>query len=230
MNPVLLLHIAAGLVALAAGAAAAAVRKGGGLHARAGTAFMVSMLMLGVTASTLKLLAGQPGFNGLFVVYFVVTAWSAARLRESRGGRLELAAGLGAIAFAALTVYGGLAGTSTTPLGQAPVFAAAALCALAGALDLSTLRRRMSGLQRISRHLWRVSFGFFIATGSFFLGEQDVLPAALRGSALLWLVALSPFALMAFWLVRLRLPQRFRGELSGEPFAPHLGSSTNLRP
>jgi hypothetical protein len=47
-------------------------------------------------------------------------------------------------------------------------------------------------------------FAFFIATGSFFLGQQDVLPRAVRGSPILFLLAFAPFAIMAFWLVRLR--------------------------
>ena len=81
----------------------------------------------------------------------------------------------------------------------------AALCLLAGLGDLrAALRGKLRPAQRISRHLWRMCFALFIATGSFFIGQQDVLPAAVRGSP--WLLALgfAPFALMAFWLVRLR--------------------------
>ena len=36
-------------------------------------------------------------------------------------------------------------------------------------------------------------FAFFIATGSFFLGQQDVLPAAVRGSPILFVLAFAPF-------------------------------------
>ena len=50
-------------------------------------------------------------------------------------------------------------------------------------------------------------FAFFIATGSFFLGQQDVLPEAVRGSPLLFVPAFAPFGLMAFWLVRVRFPK-----------------------
>jgi hypothetical protein len=35
---------------------------------------------------------------------------------------------------------------------------------------------RISDRQRITRHLWRMCFGLFIATGSFFLGQQAVFP------------------------------------------------------
>ena len=63
---------------------------------------------------------------------------------------------------------------------------------------------RLSARQRIARHLWRMCFAFFIATGSFFLGQQDVLPQAVRGSPILFVLAFVPFALMLFWLARLR--------------------------
>ena len=63
-------------------------------------------------------------------------------------------------------------------------------------------------------------FAFFIATGSFFLGQQDVLPQALRGSPILFVLALAPFAVMLFWLVRLRFAKMV-GRLSLRlPVAP----------
>ena len=67
---------------------------------------------------------------------------------------------------------------ATTPAGPGPVFALAGVCLLAGLLDLNAiLRAKLTPAQRIARHLWRMCFAFFIATGSFFLGQQDVLPA-----------------------------------------------------
>jgi len=47
-------------------------------------------------------------------------------------------------------------------------------------------------------------FAFFIATGSFFLGQQKVMPHAVRGSPVLFVLAFAPFAVMLFWLVRIR--------------------------
>ena len=66
------------------------------------------------------------------------------------------------------------------------------------------LRAKLTPAQRISRHLWRTCVAFFIATGSFFLGQQDALPTAVRGSPVLFVLAFAPFALMLFWLVRVR--------------------------
>jgi hypothetical protein len=84
-----------------------------------------------------------------------------------------------------------------------------AICLGAGLGDLRfVLRGQLSPSQRIARHLWRMCFAFFIATGSFFLGQQDalqaVLPFAVRGSPLLFVLAFAPFAVMLAWLVRTR--------------------------
>jgi hypothetical protein len=210
------IHIAAGLLALPSGALAVAARKGGRLHARAGTCFFGSMLVLGVTAAILEPFRAIPGspISGLFVCYFITTSWVTARRRDGTTGRFEILACAVALGTAAIMAWGGFTG-ATTPAGRGPVFALAGICLLAGLLDLNAiLRRTLTPVQRISRHLWRMCFAFFIATGSFFLGQQDVLPAAVRGSPILFVLAFAPFAVMAFWLVRVRIGKRFRPALA----------------
>jgi hypothetical protein len=203
------LHIAAGLIALAAGTAAVAGRKGGRLHASAGIWFCAAMLVLGLTAAILEPfrqpVPGSP-VGGIMVCYFILTGWMTARRRDGEAGWIEKIACAAALGTAALMAWGGLTG-ATTPAGPGPVFALAFVCLLAGLGDLRAILRKLSPVQRISRHLWRMCFAFFIATGSFFLGQQDVLPMAVRGSPILFVLAFAPFAVMAFWLVRLRLPK-----------------------
>ncbi len=205
------IHIASGVVALVAGTVAVAGRKGGAIHVSAGTWFCAAMLTLGVTASILEpFRTPRPGspIVGLFVCYFVLTSWVAARRRDGTTGKFELVAAIAALGTAAAMVWGGLSGKSSTPVGVGPVFALAGLCAVAGLLDLRVvLRGRLTAGERIRRHLWRMCFAFFIATGSFFLGQQDIMPAAVRGSPILFAFAFAPFAVMAFWLVRLRFPK-----------------------
>lgn len=216
MNIVMAIHIAGGLAALPAGTVAVVARKGGRLHGRAGTVFFVSMLVLGVTAAMLEPFRDPPGspVAGLFVLYFITTSWVTARRRDGRTGWFEMAACAVALGTAALMLWGALSGATRTPVGSGPVFALAGLCALAGLLDLNAvLRKTLNPTQRIARHLWRMCFAFFIATGSFFLGQQDVLPAAVRGSPALFVLAFAPFAVMAFWLVKVRIGKRFQGPL-----------------
>jgi uncharacterized membrane protein len=58
---------------------------------------------------------------------------------------------------------------------------------------------------RIVRHLWRMCWAFWIATGSFFIGQMDEFPAWLQSFALMAIPAFLPLVLMAYWLWRVRI-------------------------
>ena len=210
-------HIGAGIAAILVGTAAVAARKGGRAHAWAGTAFFVAMLVLGVSAAVLEpFRMPKPGspLVGVFVCYFVLTSWVTARRRDGTSGWFEKGAAAVALGTGALMLWGGLGGSTPTPGARGPVFFLAGLCLLAGLLDLRVvLRGRLTAGERIRRHLWRMCFAFFIATGSFFLGQQKVMPAEIRGSPVLFVLAFAPFAVMAFWLMRLRFAKAI-GRLS----------------
>jgi hypothetical protein len=207
------IHVVVGMFALLSGAVAFAMRKGGRTHVSAGTWFCASMFVLGVTASILEPFKSPPEspIGGIMVCYFVATAWMAARRRSGTAGRFEKIACALVLAMAAAVVVRGFEvalaapGQFPEPPGAGALFTLGAVCLLAGLLDLQfILRGNLSTTQRITRHLWRMCCAFFIATGSFFLGQQDVLPKALRGSPFLFVLAFAPFALMLFWLARVR--------------------------
>ena len=58
---------------------------------------------------------------------------------------------------------------------------------------------------------------FIIATGSFFLGQQQVFPAFLRGSIFLTLAAVLPLPLLIYWFLRVRFSQAYKNRLSPNP-------------
>jgi hypothetical protein len=64
--------------------------------------------------------------------------------------------------------------------------------------------KRLSNVSRIARHLWRMCFSLFIASGSFFLGQPQVFPEPLRESLFLYGAALAPLPIMLFWLGKIR--------------------------
>ena len=219
-NAVLWVHIDAGVVALIAGTIAVAMRKGGKAHAGAGRWFVGAMLVLGITAVVLGRLTdeGDTGLGGLFTCYFVLTSWVAARRRDGAAGKFEMGACVFAFGTAAILVWAAFSGAADTPAGAAPLYAFAVLCALAGVGDLrAVLRGRLTPAQRLSRHLWRMCLAFFIATGSFFIGQQDVMPAEVRGSPLLFVLGFAPFAVMAFWLVKIRFGKALARLISRSP-------------
>lgn len=76
-----------------------------------------------------------------------------------------------------------------------------------------------SGRLRITRHLWRMCYGLFIATGSFFLRQQQVSPAFLRGSIFLTVLALLPFPVMIYWLIRVRFRNAYKVQPTPRPIA-----------
>lgn len=224
----LLAHIGGGTVAILSGATALAFRKGGRRHALAGNVFFSAMIvMTSVGAFVAPFLVSRQGepklgdsIAGLFTFYLVVTSWLTVRRKAGTTGRPELAAFVFAASLAAAAVLIGTraAGSATGLYGgfaASGYYALGGIIALAAALDLKVLLNRgITGVPRIARHLWRMCLALFVATGSFFLGQQRVMPEAIRGSPILLVLGLAPLAFMLFWLVRVRLGKRFRATLA----------------
>jgi uncharacterized membrane protein len=72
---------------------------------------------------------------------------------------------------------------------------------------------RGPGPPRLVSHVRCMCGAFFIATGSFFLGQADEIPAALRIAPALALLAFTPLIAMAYWVRHLK--RRTRTELYG---------------
>jgi hypothetical protein len=81
---------------------------------------------------------------------------------------------------------------------------------LAAIGDLRAIRAGgLQGSRRLARHLWRMCFGLFIATGSFFLGQMKFIPEPVRIVPLLLVLAFAPILFLFYWMWRVR------GRLSG---------------
>lgn len=209
-------HIAGGTVGMMSGAVAMFAPKGGRLHRVAGTTFFVSMLaMAGIAAVVAPMLDEARWTNttaAVFTLYLVVTAWGTVRRRSGAVGRFERVTVVVPLGIAGLGGFLALAGASVPrPEDFTVVYIFAAISTAAAVADLSVIRRGgLRGVPRVARHLWRMSAALFVATGSFFFGQADVLPAALRATLIPTVLGLAPLALMAFWLVRVRLPRHLR--------------------
>jgi hypothetical protein len=220
MSPLLIVHIAGGTLAILSGALALAAHKGGSRHAQAGSWFFGSMLVLGTSAALLAAALPVPDLGrvagGIFADYLVVTSWATARWQDGRPTKLDKLACCSILSLAAFFVGAAIVTTRAhLPIighyGAGFYLALASVSGLWGALDLNVIvRSRISGKQRISRHLWRMCFAFFFATGSFFLGQQKVMPASIRGSLILLVLGLAPLAFMIYWLLRIRFAKAFR--------------------
>ena len=233
--PILVLHICAGTFALFSGAAAMSFRKGSHWHRVAGNVFIVSMLCMASAAVYLALLKHQMGnvFGGCLTFYLVTTAWLTARRRDGETRIFDWGALLAALAIGATIMsYGVQKATGKpglndgVPVGMYFFLSSVVLLAAAGDLRM-LLGGGVSGTQRLVRHLWRMCFALFIASGSFFLGpanrplrllravglKQQLFAALLGKNALLFLAVL-PLILMIFWLVRVRFTNSYKKAVS----------------
>jgi hypothetical protein len=210
----LVIHISAGATGILTGGTALAVRKGERLHRRFGTAFVVAMMTMSIAASSLASVAVAEGhasqmpnvFGGIFAFYLAVTAWITVRRPEGTIGRAEIAGLVVASAIAGLCVLsaisrltGHVQDDNGVPPAAPVIFALVAV--LVVALDLKViLNGGISGVHRIARHLWRMCVSLFVATGSFFLGQQQDMPKFVHGSPVLIVLGVAPLILMIFWL------------------------------
>ena len=212
-------HITGGTLALLMGLAAMVLPKGSWGHRRVGNVFFVSMLMLSVAGVVLASIRTQNAGNimgGATAFYMVATAWATVIRPAGRVGRAEVAlAALGGAGATAAATFGVLALTS--PSGRFAAypplmyFIFAGIIGLAFGLDIRMIRLGgLTGVARTTRHLWRMSIAFFMATGSFFFGQPKFVPVWMKETSLFIVAGLLPLALLIFWLVRIRLIPRVR--------------------
>jgi len=218
LSPILLLHICAGVVGFLSGAVAVSFRKGSRRHALAGNVFVISMLSLSASGAYMAFMKSQPGnfIGGVLTFYLVATAWMTARRREGEPGFFEWGALVVASALGAVTMTCALeAVTSQTGLRYGvsawEYFFLGLVALLAAIGDVRMLvRGGIAGAQRVARHLWRMSYAWFIASGSIFLARQHLFPAVLRKTGVLLLLSFLPLILMIFWLVRVLFTKAYK--------------------
>jgi uncharacterized membrane protein len=229
--PILVLHISGGVLAMLAGAVAMSFRKGSRGHRIAGNVFVLSMIVMGAFAVPLALMKhDMPNFfGGMLAIYLASTAWLAARRNDSdmRSSVFEWGGFLFALTLGSLTlIHGWQKATGRVADDGAPTFMSFFLgfiILVAATGDIRVIFRGISGRRRIIRHLWRMCFGWFFASGSFFLGpnnrplrllatiglRQQIFRTLLREEVLLFLAVL-PLLLLIFWLVRVRFTSAYK--------------------
>ena len=215
--PQVITHIGAGGTAILFGYAALFVRKGEKLHRSLGTVFVIAMLIMATMGTFLaislrQVMAGQTSniAAGVFAGYLAATAYVTVKRKEGSIGFFEKFAFSAVLGLSATFLAWGVQAT-TSPGGKLDGYAAGfyfafgGIAALLAALDFKViLRGGISGVPRIARHVWRMCFALFFAAGSFFLGQQKVMPVWMHGAWYLFVLGLAPLAFMVFWLVRIR--------------------------
>lgn len=222
----LAVHFAAGLASIAAGAIALSAAKGGRLHKQSGMVFTWGMIVLGLTAAGIGTYEQRPGqvFAGLLASYLVFTAMTTVKPLPGIGRRADIALMIVAFAYAVASLYGGVnewLDPAVKVVGRprvVPPLVIGAVMLLAAVGDLRAIRAGgLRGSRRLARHLWRMCFALFIATGSFFLGQMKFVPAPVRIVPLLLVLAFTPIVFLFYWMWRVRVRGRLSGMVIGAP-------------
>jgi len=214
----LVFHVLGGAIAIVAGFVAVAVAKGGRSHRRAGIVFVASMLVMSLFATIVGTYEMRPTAVGaVLTAYFVFTGLITVRpfggMRPAHHVMLMIAAFLIAlfeftVGFIAMgrphRMIGGVPGGMILFIGTIALFAAIG--------DWRMIRAgSLQGTRRLARHLWRMCFALFIASGSFFIGQTKFIPQPLRNLPLLMVLGVSPLLLLLYWMWRVRFRHSLRG-------------------
>jgi hypothetical protein len=204
-----IIHIVAAILAILAGAVALYAPKGSPLHRRSGMIFAIAMLVM---TSSAMIIAGflRPhklnAVAGLMTFYLVATGWLAVKrpVEQMRG----LATGFMVIALMGSAYAFNLAFeimNSASRIPPQPLFIFGIVGLIAAIGDARMLwAGSIQGGKRLARHLWRMTFAMFIATGSGFLGQAKFFPEPIRKSGVLAVPVLLVLAMLVYWLVRVR--------------------------
>ena len=220
----LAVHFAAGLASIVAGTIALSVAKGGRLHRQSGLVFTWAMVVLGLSAVGIGAYESRPSqvLAGLLAAYLVFSAMTTVKPLPGIGPRFHAALMVMAFSIAVSMLYGGVTewlDPTVSVVGRprvVPPLIAGTVFLLAAIGDLRALRAGgLRGAPRLARHLWRMCFGLFIATGSFFLGQMRFVPEPVRIVPLLLVLAFAPILFLFYWMWRVRVRGRLNGMTLG---------------
>lgn len=202
MSILLSLHVLGAAIALFAGAGALTFKKGASNHRLSGKIFVVSMLVMGISAAPLAYVAGNGDMlSGALVCYLVLTSWMTFK---PISWKIDIAMMLAAVvllmSYIGLELYLEQTGNRRPdiPVGVGYVFGSIVALSLAGDIRLF-VKGGISRASKIIRHLWRMCFALFMASVSFFLSRAHLFPDLIRDSGILYVFALAPLVLMFFW-------------------------------
>lgn len=220
-------HVAVGVIAMVAGFMAIAARKGGKWHRRIGMLFVYTMIATGITAAGISVYEGKSAGGGIVTAYLVFTGFTAVKPLPAAGRQVDivlmlLAITLGLAGFPPAFEVLGMPGSQRDGVPAGMLFFMTTIILLAGIGDLRmVLARGIQGTRRIARHLWRMCFGLFIATGSFAgqLASMDFLPEPLRNITTVLILSVAPIVALLYWMWRVRLRRNLRGLLTVKPIA-----------
>lgn len=210
-------HIVAGSLAMIFGFAALIFNKGSKNHRRAGNVFFITMLAMASTGAAMAYLNTRSlsVVAGMLTLYLVITAWTTVK---TPAGTIKFNDYITLILGIIICVFGivwGLEGIENGgvkdgfPASMYIVFGS--IAGIGALFDLKLIvQKGISGKHRIIRHLWRMTFGLWMAVTSFFLGQQQVFPDSMKGSLILTVPVFAVLLILVFWFFKVLFGKRFQ--------------------
>jgi hypothetical protein len=215
---VLLVHVLGGATALVSGFVAIGVAKGGRWHRRAGMVFVASMIVMGIFGAVVAVYEMKgTAVGGIFSAYLVFTGFTAVRPLAGTGRTQHVALMIVPLLVALFQFTVGFIALGMphmmingVPGGMILFLGTIALLAAIG--DWRMIRAgSIQGTRKVARHLWRMCFALFIASGSFFFGQMKFVPEPLRKLPLMSALGVAPLFVLLYWMWRVRLRHSLRG-------------------
>jgi hypothetical protein len=181
---------------------------------------------MGIMATGISLYEGKEAFaGGTVTAYLVFTAYTTVRPLPGAGRHVDIALMVLAFTLAALGYLGaftalGRPGNQMEGVPAGMMFFLTTILLLAAIGDARMIRAGgIQGTRRLARHLWRMCFGLFIATGSFVsqLVRMTFMPEWTRSLPVILLLAAGPLVVLLYWMWRVRLRRNLRGLMTAKP-------------
>jgi len=211
-SAILILHIAGGTIGIVTGYIASFSKKGAKVHRISGQTFFVAMftsyLIAACVAPFIEVGARPNTLAGILALYLLLSGVSAARRRKFTASMQDR---VGVVAAFLITgagvLFAWLASQSEPDSANETLPEAFAVFIIAGGLALVgeirvLIRGQLSNTERVKRHLWRMCASFFIASGSFFVGQPQVFPEWFNTTPLPSVLSFAPILIMIYFLVR----------------------------
>jgi hypothetical protein len=237
---ILAIHILAGALALIAGYVALYSLKGAARHRGSGMVFVYAMSTMCAGGFALAIAAGNNwtvvnASAAVMTSYLVLTSLTTVRPLATDSHWFHVGAMLVALAVGVTDLALGAdalsQGGRRNGVPAFPFFLFGVTGLLSSAGDLRMMRQAsLVGAPRLARHLWRMSFALLIAAMSFFFGQAQVIPEALRSPGLLALPVLAVLVTMLYWLWQIRVRQTLRGVVSAGAHHTPVAVASNKLP
>jgi len=214
----IIIHTVAGSIAILSGFAALSLTKSSKSHRTVGNIFVLMIIFLGLTGVYIAYSRSiMISFvNGIFLCYFVSTAWMSVKRKAGTIGKFEWCAFFVALTIVGMLINFGLE-ASQNPNGKLDGFGSqvfyffATVAAVAALLDLKMIiNQGVTAHHRIIRHLWRMCFPMFMATAAFFLGQAKLLPEPVRKIEYLATPVVIVLLSMVYWIFRVLYSQNYK--------------------